>query len=224
MLLLLQRCAVCSIGPNEGTFKIKRSENLCCGIRQHAQRLFPLPVPGAGYSPRPSPVPGAGYSPRPIAGSGRPCPSGARTILEGMLAVDEQPWRAMLEHALQAYPEECCGAMLGRAEGGMKRITRAIGLENVTAGPRGTRYEVRPEDLLAAAAEARRSGLELAGIYHSHPDHAAYFSETDLKNSCPWYSFLVLSIIGGKFDHAACWIPGAAQTGAEREDLLLPSR
>jgi proteasome lid subunit RPN8/RPN11 len=153
------------------------------------------------------------------------CPTrlaGTKAILEGMLAVEEQPWRAMVEHAERLYPEECCGAMLGHAEDGVKRITRAIVLENAAPEPRRTRYEVRPEDLLAATAEARRSGLELLGIYHSHPGHAAYFSEADLKNSCPWYSFLVLSIVDGEFDHAASWIPDAAQRRAEPEELLLP--
>jgi len=149
---------------------------------------------------------------------------GAGLILKEMLSVDEEPWRAMVGHALAAYPEECCGAMLGRAEGGVKRITRAIALENATQGMRRTRYELRPEDLLAAAAEARRSGLELVGIYHSHPDRAACFSETDLKSSCPWYSFLVLSILRGEFDHANSWIPDAGQTRADREELLVPSR
>ena len=41
---------------------------------------------------------------------------------------------------------------------------------------------------------AREQGKDMIGIYHSHPDCDAYFSQTDLKNSCPWYSFVVLSI------------------------------
>jgi proteasome lid subunit RPN8/RPN11 len=140
-----------------------------------------------------------------------------------MLAVEEEPWRGMVAHAVSAYPEECCGAMLGRVEATAKRVTRAIPLENTAAEPQ-TRYEVRPEALLAATAEARRSGLELIGIYHSHPDRTPYFSEADLQNSCPWYTFLVLSISGGKFDGAASWIPDPAQNRADREEALLPSR
>jgi proteasome lid subunit RPN8/RPN11 len=59
----------------------------------------------------------------------------------------------------------------------------------------------------------------LIGIFHSHPDCDAYFSTTDLKNSCPWYSFVVLSIQNGKFDHAKSFLPDADQTGAENEEL-----
>jgi proteasome lid subunit RPN8/RPN11 len=122
------------------------------------------------------------------------------------------------------YPEECCGAMLGRATDGAKSVTRAIELRNAFPGPRKTRYEILPEDLFAADRQARENGLELIGIYHSHPDHDAYFSETDLKNSCPWYSFLVLSIRGGKLDDARCFMPNLEQTRAEPEQLVYPAQ
>jgi proteasome lid subunit RPN8/RPN11 len=65
-------------------------------------------------------------------------------------------------------------------------------------------------------------GMDLIGIFHSHPDCDAYFSPTDLKNSCPWYSFVVLSIKGGEFDHAGCFIPNMEQTAAEQEALAYP--
>ena len=40
-----------------------------------------------------------------------------------------------------------------------------------------------------------------------------------MKNSCPWYSFVVLSIKQGKFDHANSWLPDADQTQADKEEL-----
>ncbi len=124
----------------------------------------------------------------------------------------------MITHARAVYPEECCGAMLGA--GG--EINAAVPLENSFAGSRLARYEIRPEDLLAATREGRDRGLRILGIYHSHPDRDAYFSETDLKNCCPWYLYVVLSIKDGAFDHAACWRPNAEQSEAVREDLDLP--
>lgn len=139
-----------------------------------------------------------------------------------MIRIDPEPWAAMLEHARATYPIECCGAMLGSKKDGLKHVVLAIPLPNAFDGPRESRYEVHPEDLLAATREARARGLELIGIYHSHPDHDACFSELDLRNSCPWYSFLVLSVRNGEFDHANCWLPDAAQTAAAREELLIP--
>ncbi len=125
----------------------------------------------------------------------------------------------MVLHAERTYPNECCGVMLGRIEGESKFVTEALALENAFAGQQGERYEVRPEDLLQAERNARDHGLDLIGIFHSHPDCDAYFSETDLKNSCPWYSFVVLSVNNGKFDHANSFIPDVEQTQADKEEL-----
>jgi proteasome lid subunit RPN8/RPN11 len=98
-------------------------------------------------------------------------------------------------------------------------VTEAVPMENAYAGEQGERYELRPEDLLEADRQARARGLDLIGIFHSHPDCDAYFSKTDLKNSCPWYSFVVLSIQNGKFNHANSFLPDLDQTAAEREEL-----
>lgn len=139
-----------------------------------------------------------------------------------MIRIEKQAWEEMVAHAREAYPNECCGALLGTAENGRKVVKVALRLENAYAGEQRTRYEVRPEDLLEADRLARRQGMDLVGIFHSHPDADAYFSETDLKNSCPWYSFVVLSIKGGEFDHACCYLPNAEQTAAEKEELIYP--
>jgi proteasome lid subunit RPN8/RPN11 len=137
-----------------------------------------------------------------------------------MIRIEPEPWAAMLAHARQVYPDECCGVMLGISENGAKSVSAALPLENSFEGPRAARYELRPEDLIAAEKAARGRNLDLIGIYHSHPDCDAYFSQTDLKNSCPWYSFVVLSIRGGEFHHANSWLPNFEQTEAAGEELI----
>jgi len=139
-----------------------------------------------------------------------------------MIEIATEPWETMVRHAELTYPNECCGAMLGRLNGGSKLVTEAIPMENAYAGEQAARYELRPEDLLEADRQARARGLDLIGIFHSHPDCDAYFSTTDLKNSCPWYSFVVLSIQNGKFNHANSFLPDVDQTAAEREELKWP--
>jgi proteasome lid subunit RPN8/RPN11 len=136
-----------------------------------------------------------------------------------MIRIEQDPWARMVEHARAVYPNECCGAMLGTTSNGTKLVTAAMRLENAHQGSQAARYELRAEDLLKADAEARKRKLDVIGIYHSHPDCGAYFSETDLKNSCPWYSFVVLSIKQGEFDHANSWLPDADQTSAAKEEL-----
>ena len=140
-----------------------------------------------------------------------------------MILIEKEPWAKMLAHARSTYPNECCGAMLGAVDDGTKTVKLAIEMENAFGGEQGSRYELRPEDLLRADREARRQGMDLIGIFHSHPDCDAYFSDTDLKNSCPWYSFVVLSIKDGKFDHAASFLPDPDQTAADAEELKHPS-
>ena len=126
----------------------------------------------------------------------------------------------MVAHAEATYPNECCGAMLGNIDGDRKSVHLAVRLDNAAEGSQRAYYELRPDDLLRADREARDRKMDLIGIYHSHPDCGAYFSETDLKNSCPWYSFVVLSIQEGRFDHANSWLPNHEQTAAEKEELL----
>jgi proteasome lid subunit RPN8/RPN11 len=139
-----------------------------------------------------------------------------------MIKINSGAWETMVAHAQSTFPDECCGVMVGKIDGNEKRVTTAIALENAYKGKQEDRYEIRPEDLLAADKNARAEGLDLIGIFHSHPDCDAYFSKTDLENSCPWYSFVVLSIKGGKFDHANSFLPNADQTVAEKEELIWP--
>jgi proteasome lid subunit RPN8/RPN11 len=136
-----------------------------------------------------------------------------------MIDIEPAAWAEMIAHAEATYPNECCGAMLGSLDGEQKTVHVALRLDNAAAGSQAAYYELRPEDLLRADREARNRKMDLIGIYHSHPDCDAYFSQTDLKNSCPWYSFVVLSVQKGRFDHANSWLPNAEQTAAEKEEL-----
>ena len=128
----------------------------------------------------------------------------------------------MVAHAEAKFPNECCGAMIGSIEGDVKDVAHwPQPLENAYSGAQGARYELRPEDLLEADKKARAAGLDLIGIFHSHPDCDAYFSKTDLENSCPWYSRSSYSGEGWRKlrsrQQASC--ANAEQTAAEKEEL-----
>ena len=137
-----------------------------------------------------------------------------------MIKIESGAWETMVAHAQSTFPDECCGVMVGKIDGDAKNVTAAFAVENAYKGGQEDRYEIRPEDLLAADKKARAEGLDLIGIFHSHPDCDAYFSKTDLENSCPWYSFVVLSIQKGAFHHANSWLPNFDQTAAEKEELV----
>lgn len=137
-----------------------------------------------------------------------------------MLSIESQPFAEMKAHAEATYPNECVGAMIGTITDGNKVVESALQLENSAEGSQRAYYQLSPDHLMKADRAAREQGKEMIGIYHSHPDCDAYFSETDLKNSCPWYSFVVLSIQKGKFDHANSWLPDADQSHADKEELV----
>jgi proteasome lid subunit RPN8/RPN11 len=97
---------------------------------------------------------------------------------------------AISQHGCQTYPNECCGALIGR-DG---RVLETLALPNTTEeGPR-RRFLVRPADYRAAEARAAAAGAELLGFYHSHPDHPAQPSQYDLDHAWPSLSYVIVSI------------------------------
>lgn len=113
---------------------------------------------------------------------------------------------AIRDHGRATYPDECCGALLGRD--GQVTLTHA--LPNTTEeGPR-RRFLVRPDDYREAERQAAARQLDLLGFYHSHPDHPARPSQFDLDHAWPSFSYVIVSVIGGE--------PGAMTSWRLRED------
>ena len=101
---------------------------------------------------------------------------------------------AMIEHAREAAPAECCG-LIGGTFGTRARTLYA--LRNVTDNPE-LGYEAAPEDLFAAQRQMREQGEELLAIYHSHPRAADPSpSETDVRQAYyPSATYLII-VLGG---------------------------
>ena len=140
-----------------------------------------------------------------------------------MIRIEEQAWQAMLAHAVETYPRECCGVLLGQeSETEGRTVTEARACRNAYEGDQSDRFLIDPRDQLAAERKARTEGLDVLGYFHSHPDHGMYFSATDLKNSWPWYSNIVLSIRKGVFEEAGAFRANDDQTLATPEELVHP--
>src|SRR5271168_5414728 len=133
-----------------------------------------------------------------------------------MIRIEKPAWEKIVAHAESTYPKECCGVMLGTDQ----TVREAVALPNVYAGPQEDFFVMDPADLLRADQQARADGLDVIGIFHSHPDCDAYFSKRDLEHSCPWYSYVVVSIKRGRFDHANSYRPDFDQKEAPKEDLI----
>jgi proteasome lid subunit RPN8/RPN11 len=90
----------------------------------------------------------------------------------------------------------------------------------VATEDRFRRYVIDPLELLHADDEARDRGLDLIGIYHSHPNHPAAPSEFDRSRATPWYSYVILSIVDRKPREIAAWRFDDSTKRFEPEELL----
>lgn len=110
------------------------------------------------------------------------------------------------KHALEVYPEECCGFLLGAENGGTIEITGTHPVENTRGENRTHRYLITPEQFLQAEALAESRGCELVGGYHSHPDHPAIPSQYDLEHALPAFVYLIISVREGRLDARRWWL------------------
>lgn len=133
-----------------------------------------------------------------------------------MIQIEKEAWDLMVSHAESTFPKECCGVMVG-ADG---VVREAVPLPNSYTGPQDDFFVMDPQDLLRVDRQSREKGLDVLGVFHSHPNCDAYFSKRDLENSCPWFSYVVLSIKNGRFDHANSYRPDFDQTAAPKEELI----
>jgi len=92
-------------------------------------------------------------------------------------------YAAIRAHGEETYPHECCGALLGRTTPEGWSIETSVKAGNTRTDSAHNRYHISPGELVKIEREARGQGLDIAGFYHSHPDHHAQWSQTDLAEA-----------------------------------------
>lgn len=121
---------------------------------------------------------------------------------------------AIAEHALAAYPEECCGLLLGDRVLHGSQVAVVVPVENHYAEPsRG--FELAAGAVACALAQQRRGGRAVVGIYHSHPDGAALPSRRDEREAWPGWSYLIVPVTDG-----GCGEPRAFRRDAAEGPLV----
>ena len=122
---------------------------------------------------------------------------------------------AIRRHGAETYPNECCGALIGR-EG---VVSAAYALPNTTEeGPR-RRFMVRPQDYRDAERLAADAGAELLGFYHSHPDHPARPSQYDLDHAWPFFSYIIVAVRAGTPEDMTSWRLREDRSAFDEESL-----
>jgi [CysO sulfur-carrier protein]-S-L-cysteine hydrolase len=137
------------------------------------------------------------------------------------VSIRRDNFAAIKAQAEREYPNECCGFVIGSEAMEEVRPIANIQDEKHAADPvkyqrdARTAYLMDPRAQLAVLNEVDRRGLTLKAVYHSHPDHDAYFSPTDRRQACafdpdepdyPETAYVVLSIRAGKFNRVAAFV------------------
>lgn len=140
------------------------------------------------------------------------------------LTIPERLLTEMQRHALHAYPEECCGILVGqRAAGGVSKsatVSQVIRGRNLHDGPRSRGFAIAPEDLLWAHKQAQQRGEDVIGYYHSHPDGEALPSKLDHRAADPGVSHLILAVRPGRVVCCRSWRLPTAGSRFEEERLV----
>ena len=117
-----------------------------------------------------------------------------------MLKVNQVSYDEFRQHGEDTYPHECCGVLLGHfADDGSKTVTRIARAGNTRDDSPHNRYHIDPKELIRIQREGRERGEDIVGFYHSHPDHPARWSTTDLAEA-HWFgcSYVITSVEKGK--------------------------
>jgi proteasome lid subunit RPN8/RPN11 len=102
-------------------------------------------------------------------------------------------------HGEETYPHECCGILLGKSTDSALEVHQLIRAGNTRTDSAHNRYNIAPQELIAAQRHARKSGLDIVGFYHSHPDHPAQWSPTDFAEA-HWFgcAYVITTIEKGR--------------------------
>ena len=131
------------------------------------------------------------------------------------LKLGQSHYDSIRQHGEQTYPHECCGVLLGQFENEVRVVTSMVRCGNTRTDSPKSRYNIDPKELVRIQREARERNEEIIGFYHSHPDHPAHWSETDLAEA-HWFgcSYVITSVEKGR----AALTKSFELTGAEENE------
>lgn len=131
--------------------------------------------------------------------------------------LDKNSLKMIYEHAVEEYPDECCGVVTGDGKG-VSVVHKCRNIQNELHNKDPDRYKrdartayhTDPKEILNIFNDAEKNGLKVIAFYHSHPNHAAYFSQEDRdmamfgdEPSYPNAEYIVVSLSGSIINEAA---------------------
>jgi cysteine synthase B len=149
-----------------------------------------------------------------VVGAGHARPAGHAPA--PMLTIRPSAIAAIRADGANGYPQEVCGAMFGKSAG---TVDAVLSLQNISTEERRRRYLIGPDEYRAAERHADERGLRLIGFYHSHPDHPAQPSQTDLEQAWPNLSYVIVSVRQGQPAELRSWRLAADRTRFDEETI-----
>lgn len=123
------------------------------------------------------------------------------------LYLDDCARDSIVQHGEGGYPNEVCGILLGKDEGGRRVIHLTMPIENsFQQDEQYHRFLITPADMFRAERLARHDRLDVLGVYHSHPNAPARPSEYD-RDHAAWttWSYIIVSVQEGKAAEIRAW-------------------
>ena len=121
------------------------------------------------------------------------------------LVIAPRDWAAIRRHGEADYPHEACGLMGGTTEGERTVVKELVPLTNERSDAARNRYLIDPAAFRDAQAQLDRAGLEILGVYHSHPDHPAEPSAFDREHAWPRLSYVIVAVADGRAGDMKSW-------------------
>jgi proteasome lid subunit RPN8/RPN11 len=138
------------------------------------------------------------------------------------LKISPELIKEIYSHGEAAYPEEGAGLLLGKVQGDDKQVTWLLPLENSREdAARHNRYLLTPQDYILGEQEADRLGLDVLGVFHSHPDHPNRPSEFDREWAMPWFSYVITSINLGRALASRSWLLSEDRAHFVEEEIVV---
>ena len=124
-----------------------------------------------------------------------------------MVYLTKEHIREIEAHGERTFPHECGGMIIGHfSNDGKKSVAELLPMENaMDAAEQHNRVLILPKDVLRAERYARSQKLDVIGYYHSHPDHPAIPSQFDLDHALPVWTYIIVSVEGGKAVDVRAW-------------------
>jgi proteasome lid subunit RPN8/RPN11 len=118
-----------------------------------------------------------------------------------MLRISHADYETLRAHGERTYPHECCGVLLGRNADGVNDVVQIVEAGNTRTDSAHNRYNIAPVELIRIQRQARALELDIVGFYHSHPDHPARWSVTDIAEA-HWLgcSYVITGVVKGAAD------------------------